>query len=177
MAGRAQKEKKDQVVGGEEGDDLVSVMAGHPDYVLQIGMITIELGNLESSLADLLGAILDVEGDVAHSIYFTAKAVIPRVELLTNVNVALHPDEELDEDEMQEIRKRLKNISGRATAVMGKRNQLLHASWGTTAGGEVYYASLPLKEDAFRRATVKELRRIVQDMHKLVDVLRNWSEW
>ena len=84
-----------------------SVMEDYPDYVCVIGMITIELGNLESSLADLLAEILGVDGEVAHSIYFTPKAVIPRVEVLTNVNTALHPNEELDEEEMREIRKRL----------------------------------------------------------------------
>jgi len=154
---------------GEGEDDLIpSVMTQFPDYVSQIGMITIELANLESSLADLLGAILGVGADVAHAIYFTPKAVIPRVEVLINVQKALHPDEELDKEEMQEIRKKLRNVCGRATAVMGKRNDLMHAMWGSDGQNGVHFSSLPLKKYGYKAAVVQELERIVDDMRRLI---------
>jgi len=132
----------------EDTAGLVSALEDYPEYVQAIGMISIELADLEVSLADLLAMILDVDTAVAQAIYFTPKAVIPRVEVLMNVNRALHPDEGLDKVEMKTIRKRLKSVCDRAVAIMGKRNGLLHASWGVMGDEEpkVHYSSLPLKK-------------------------------
>lgn len=154
---------------GDGNDELIrSVMEQHPEFVHLIGMITIELANVESSLADLLAAVLEVAADVGHAIYFTPKAVIPRVEVLMNVQKALHPDDHLDPDEMRDIRRKLKNVCERAVAVMGKRNSLLHAMWGTDGQKGVRYSSLPLQKYGFRSTEIVDLETIVSDMRRLI---------
>ena len=139
-----------------------STMESHPDYVFAIGMITIELGNLEMELADLLGAILNCHKDVAHAIYFTPRAVIPRVDVLVNVS-----ESTLNQD--LPVCKRLRSVAGRAKAVMGKRNTLLHAVWGTREKeGGVHRCELPMKEGALVPVRIKELYQTVDDIRELI---------
>jgi hypothetical protein len=45
-----------------------SELEKHPEYLQAIGMISVENGNLEIALADLLGAILLLSRRVAHAI-------------------------------------------------------------------------------------------------------------
>jgi hypothetical protein len=150
---------------------FVSVMEDHPEYVHAIGMISIELADLEASLADLLAAILNIQTDLAQAIYFTPKTVMGRLDFLSNVHAVLHPDDGLDADEIKVIRRKLKSLSDRAKKVMGKRNELLHATWGVIPGedGGVYFGSLPLKEGDQKVARLKEVQRVVTDIRSLND--------
>ena len=53
----------------------------YPEHVREIGMISIENGNLELALADLLAATLMLPRSVAHAIYFTPRAASLRIDI------------------------------------------------------------------------------------------------
>jgi hypothetical protein len=142
---------------------LRPTLESYPEYVQAVGMITIEVGNLETRLADLLSAVLNVDGEVGHAIYFTPRSGVARVEVLENVHEALHPDENLDEEEVKEIRKKLAHIRKRAKTLMDRRNKYAHAHWGVL-NETVYVGEAPIKEDGFQKASLPELKKIVSDM-------------
>ncbi len=49
-----------------------STLENHPDHVKAIGMITIEMSNLDMSLGEMLGGLLTVPPTVGRTIYQTA---------------------------------------------------------------------------------------------------------
>lgn len=57
---------------------LRPVMERFPEYVQAVGMITIQLGDLETRLGDLLAVLLGIDTDVGHAIYFTPKSGVAR---------------------------------------------------------------------------------------------------
>ena len=142
---------------------LRPVMESYPDYVYAVGMITIQLGNLETRLADLLAALLGVDTEVGHAIYFTPKSGVARVEVLENVHGALHPDKDLDAAEVKAIRKKLEHIRKRAKGIMDRRNKFAHAHWGII-GSAVYVGEAPITAEKFKEADLAELEQIVEDM-------------
>ena len=154
-----------------------TMLVDHPDFVHEIGMITVEQCNIEYQLADLMGAILRVHNDVAHAIYFTPRAGIARVEVMLNLNNALHPDPEIDAAKIKDIRKRIRAACERARTLIGRRNELIHAVWGTDPEGkEVHYAALPIKQGAVKRANIVELRDMVDRMRKLISQIRQLED-
>ena len=161
----------------EETDTFVSIMEEFPEYVHAIGMISIELADLEASLADLLAVLLDVDTDMAQALYFSPKVVIPRLEILRNVDEVLHAGGELDEKEVRAIRKKLKEVIKEAQKVMGERNGLLHAAWAAE-GDRVYYGTYPLKEGKMAPIALEEIEAVVErirglnnDVYELVDLI------
>lgn len=141
-----------------------STMESHPDYVQAIGMITIELANLEIDLADLFGALLDKNTVVAHAIYFTPRATIARVAAIDNLASTILPRDD-------RILKRIKALTKRARASMEKRHNLIHAAWGIDPDSDngVVYSPLPLKMDATCRVKLEDLRSLAREMRVLTD--------
>src|SRR5690349_14806856 len=97
-----------------------SVLEAHPDYVRAIGMVNVEINNMELSLAFLLSAILDTDPEIGQAIYLTPKAAFARLEILQNVAEGiLGPVEGIvDADGLYKSLRRLTEKSG---AVLGKR--------------------------------------------------------
>lgn len=62
-----------------------SMLERHPKHVKAIGMITIDLSNLDIMLAQLLGALLNIPAEVADAIYFSPQAAGPRLSIIDNV--------------------------------------------------------------------------------------------
>ena len=88
-------------------------MEAYPEYVKAIGMISIENASLESVLGELLGVLLGVHPHIGHTLYFTPRAAIARLELIENVlPLSIAKDEELT--------KRVKAAVKRARAAIGK---------------------------------------------------------
>ena len=158
-------------VADEADESPISALEDYPDFARALGMISVELAELEASLAEVLRALLSVDSDLGQAIYFTPLAVIPRIKFLMNVLASLHPDASLDKEEVKEIRKKLKSLCGRAEAAMGKRNMLLHAAWGVrnNNGGDpvVVYSSFPLREAGFKVIELRELKRVVTDIRRV----------
>lgn len=70
-----------------------SPLEGYPEYVKAIGMISIENASLELVLGELLGTLLGVHPHIGHTLYFTPRAAIARLELIENIlplSIATH---------------------------------------------------------------------------------------
>jgi hypothetical protein len=108
-----------------------STLEGSPEHVQAIGMIAIEISNLEISLGDLLGALLHVNPSIGRIVYLTPQAVAARLKIIENVSDASFP-------KGNEGRKSIDRILRRAKHVTGRRNELIHIV-GILFGGRGYY--------------------------------------
>jgi hypothetical protein len=145
--------------------DLDSLLKYYPDHVQEIGLITIEITNLEVMLGALLGALLNFQDNISHQIYFTPRAAIARLDVL--VNVAQYPRF----DEHPELRASVMAVAKKAKAVMGKRHDIIHAHWATSADGTmVGRLRPPFGDDAAEHEIVPldALKKLVGDIRALV---------
>jgi hypothetical protein len=101
-----------------------STLDAFPDHVKAIGMISIEIANLEFALGDLLGAVLHIRPDFARTIYQTPNAGMGRLAILDNAI-----DDALIKD--SDGHKHLRSITKAAKALMGQRHEMIHDAWGT----------------------------------------------
>ena len=85
-------------------------------------MISIENASLESMLGELLGALLGIFPRIGHTLYFTPKAVLARLEMLENVLT-----EALEHDPASLAK--VAAVVKRSRAIMGKRNDIMHSLW------------------------------------------------
>jgi len=87
-----------------------SPMERYPKYVHALGMISIENSSLESCLGELLGIILGIHPHIGHTLYFTPRAAIARLDLIENViNDSIGDDEALS----KRVRAVVKALQGR----------------------------------------------------------------
>src|SRR5829696_4881838 len=99
-----------------------SPLKKRPKFVRAIGMISIENASLESMLGELLGALLGIFPRIGHTLYFTPKAVLARLEMLENVMT-----EALEHD--PKTLAKVAAVVKRSRALMGKRNDIMHSLW------------------------------------------------
>ncbi|MEQ1719030.1 MAG: hypothetical protein ABL907_24100 [Hyphomicrobium sp.] len=139
-----------------------STMERHPEHVRAIGMISIELANLEVHLADLLGVMLNRSKAIAHSIYFTPRANIARIDIIiavANVIAEKHP----------KPARRVQNFGKRARNIMQKRHDHIHNAWGVAEDtGKVGSGKLPMRDKNWKPVDDKELLNIVSDLRNLI---------
>ena len=139
-----------------------SPLEKHPKFVHAIGMITIENASLESMLAELLGATLGIHLEIGRALFFTPKAAIARVDLIENVasaSLANHPD----------VLTKVRAITKRSKAVMGKRHKLIHSIWGVDEfETEEVFSISPLGLDG-GEISLETLNDIVRDFRLLVE--------
>src|SRR5258708_30723570 len=103
-----------------------SSLEQYPEHIIAIGMITIEIGNLEVELGGLLGALLHIQQEIGEIVYLTPRAAIARVAVIENVvNATL--------TEGTDVYKAIAHIVERAKTVIGKRHGLVHELWGVHA--------------------------------------------
>ena len=143
-------------------DSPASFLEGHPAHVKMIGMITVELANLEIELADLLAALINRDRDIGHALYFTPKSTIARLEMIDSVaSILLNPGPLLSE-----ISKNTK----KARRVMDKRHRLIHAAWGVSSdNSKVLHSSLPLGEGKAEQTRVGDLAAVVQQLREVTE--------
>lgn len=121
-------------------EPLESALEKHPDHVHAIGMISIEIANMEGSIALLLMPLLDINGHRARIIYFTPKASIARLEIVQNLIDTL-PKEHV------EARRIIKAILVSARRIFNKRHSFVHNGWGfSDEHNEVVTLPLPAKQ-------------------------------
>jgi hypothetical protein len=146
-----------------EGSPMVRTsLEDRPEYVNAIGLVTIEVTNLELALGQVLGALLGVGPDISNSIYFTPRAEIPRLEILGNV-AALTLN-----SKSAEFRS-VASIVSRAKAAIGKRHRVIHDAWVLSEDqSHVRRMSLPMKAVGSREAPLRELQDLIRDLRKLV---------
>ena len=135
-----------------------------PEHVKAIGLVSVEVTNLESSLGTLLAAIIDAPEQFGHIIYLTPKTSIARLEILENMIEYLLIKDSAGAKELDSI------VKG-AKAILGKRHRIIHGSWGIT-DGKVSVYSMPVQEgDKPEEFTVQQLERVVQDIRDLLETI------
>src|SRR5947208_2967747 len=93
---------------------FISVLEKHPEHVRALGMIIIEVTNLEHAMGTLVAAILNIPEELGHVIYLTPKSAFGRLETFENIVEYL-----LIENSQGAAR--LNAIAKRAKAILGKR--------------------------------------------------------
>lgn len=140
-----------------------SPLEAYPEYVKAIGMISIENASLESVLGELLGALLGVHPHIGHTLYFTPRAAIARLELIENVlPLSIAPDEELT--------KRLKSVVKRARAAIGKRHEIIHSLWAENEfDDEAPVARISFPKWGGGDTSITELTDLIRDYRNLIE--------
>ena len=138
-----------------------STLERHPEHVKAIGMIAIEMGNLEVILARLFGALLDIDQVLADAIFYTPQATGPRIALVANL-----ADEILQGKALKDVKKLLKT----ARELQGRRNDHLHNSWGLSASTGKVISSKPPKGDE-KPITLQELTSHVLRLRRLITTI------
>jgi hypothetical protein len=133
-----------------------------PEHLRGIGLIAVEVTNLEHSLGTLLAAIIDAPEDFGHIIYLTPKAAIARLEVLENLSEYL-----LVKD--SKLGKLLQSIIKRAKSIIGKRHRIVHGCWGITDGVVSVYSVPPKETETPEPYTVEQLQRVVTDIRDVVE--------
>ena len=139
-----------------------SPLEKHPDFVRAIGMISIENASLESMLGELLGALLGIHLSVGHTLYFTPKAAIARLDLLTNVAdeaIRRHP----------RVLARVQSIVKRTKAVFGKRHEIIHSLWAENEFGNTPVSRITFPHWGGEDVDLKVLDGLICDFRKLIE--------
>jgi hypothetical protein len=151
---------------------LTSTIERRPEYATAIGMISIEIANLEIFLGELLGAILHIDRHYGTVVYLTPQANLARVQILENVM-----RDTLVED--TQSRKHIEDILEETRRVIGKRHELIHNAWGLAANNlkQVTRRSLPYKDHLPPKpVTVKELTTLLESIRLLSSVVRETTD-
>jgi hypothetical protein len=142
-----------------------SVLEEHaPEHLKAIGLIGIEVTNLEHSLATLFAAVIDAPEQFGQIVYLTPKTSMARLETLENVVEYLMVKDSQGERE-------LKAIVKCAKAILAKRNRVIHGLWGITDGLVSLYQAPIQDGDKPEPFTAEQLIRIVDDTRDLVETI------
>jgi len=128
-----------------------------PDYVQAIGMITIEMCNLEAALCHLLDAILRTDEGTAGSLFFSPKTTAGRLDMLKNIS-----GRNLQPKDSQRVRGLVK----RAEKLLRKRNDVVHEIWGVSRD-RTKVMRIPLPYDEPKTVDLKDLTRDIVDLRIL----------
>jgi hypothetical protein len=149
-----------------------SPLEKRPRFVRAIGMISIENASLESMLGELLGALLGIFPSLGHTLYFTPKAVLARLEMLENVMVKT-----LDHD--PKTLARVTAVVKRSRALMGKRNDIMHSLWAISEerGSPVARILFPSWKGGDVKLTeltdiIRDYRNLTGETAELIDVVQ-----
>lgn len=141
----------------EEGGGFFSAMESFPEHVHTIGMISIELANLELEMSRLLCHLLGTGKKQAHIIYFTPQSSRARIEIVWNIAKTVHKH---DKTRLPLIEK----IVDKSNSIIGRRNLALHSAWSTSEEG-VFRATLPMiSPDVARPIDIQELKDLLGDI-------------
>jgi hypothetical protein len=138
-----------------------SPLVKFPEHVHAIGMLTIEMGNLEVMFVQLLGTILRVPESMAAAILVTPRSTRSRLDIVVNVSA-----EVLSEKNLESV----KGLVKRAIAILGKRNDIVHDFWAvSTDRTEVMQIPAPYgKPKPIRlgdlNLDIERLRRLADDV-------------
>lgn len=93
-----------------------------PQHVRAIGMIAVEITNLEIALGGLLAALLHIRESVGHIVFSTPQTAFGRLKIIENVvkNQML---------EGSPGRTKVENLLERVRSLIGKRHSYIHSAW------------------------------------------------
>ncbi len=114
-----------------------SSLEAHPDLVKALGMLSIEISNLESYLCAMLQHMLECDYELAMGIFFAPKQSIARLDVISNVaaiQLRHHPSHLAG----------ARTVLKRARARFERRHELVHAWWTVEWGtDDVYHEQRP----------------------------------
>jgi hypothetical protein len=165
-----------------------SSLEERPDYVHAIGMISIENGNLELSLADLFARTLSISKKMAHAIYFTPRAAALRVEILqAAARTRLAPRPKISPTHPLEVQKsdalrKVERLVKRSFGVMQRRHEVMHDAWGIARDEKdepvIRGSGRDLIQSEARDAPLRELTDLIRDLRDVItDVDRLVAEF
>lgn len=105
-----------------EGRPAVSTYQKYPEHLKAIGLITMNMGQIDIRLAEVTAALLRVSNNLGFATYFSARSATGRIEMVTNIaatSLSQYPDLASD----------AKGVLKRVLTLFGKRHQLIHSVW------------------------------------------------
>jgi hypothetical protein len=158
-----------------------STIEHFPEFAQAIGMISIEVANLEILLGQLLGALLHIDRYFGETVYLTPQANLARLAILRNVVRDTFY-------ERTTAREHLEDLLERAEKLIGKRHQLIHNAWGLAVDNQniVSRRSVPFKEhEPAKPVAISELtdmlasiRQLCTDVKETADeAYRHWPSY
>jgi hypothetical protein len=131
-----------------------SVLEQHPKHVQTVGMVSIEVANLEINLGELC---------FGRVIYLTPHSFHGRLAILKNI-VEDHIDDST------EGRAHLEDLIKRAAKVLGKRHEYIHNTWGTSPQNPRHVVRQEITQrKRAKLVPIKELEELVEDIRELSD--------
>jgi hypothetical protein len=149
--------------------DYVSAMERHPEVVKAIGMVSIEIANLDVMMAELLAALLNKPSDIGHVIYHAPRSERVRLDIVDAVVKEMFQDTELQEPHIKELGKNVRSWIKRARGLVDKRHEIMHSNWGMdpeTLG--VTRSRQPMRPGQLIPVRLEELQRIIADTRALI---------
>lgn len=91
----------------------------HPEHVRAIGMISIELANMDYMLGGLVACLLHIDEDIGRTLYLTPRVAIGRLEIFENtISASVRPNTDRD--------KQLRDLLAKARSIVQKRHGMIH---------------------------------------------------
>lgn len=146
-----------------------SLMEKHPKHAHAIGMLSIEIAEMEFHLARLLGRLISSTPEVAEAIYFTYKAAMPRIDLLENVAPVVLANNPVK-------RKAICKATTKARALMGQRHNLIHNRFEVDGPSVV---TIRYENGKPKRVPVelKQLTNLIREIRRLNIVLIDLTDY
>ncbi|MGI8567778.1 MAG: hypothetical protein ACR2KT_01150 [Methylocella sp.] len=115
-----------------------SKLEANSKYVHAIGMITIEMANVEMFLGRLLSEVLEVAPNIGQAIYWAPKSACARIKILKSAAKQKFKPIPLDDSLNIELHQKatattlkvIKKLLDRSTSCIGRRNDIIHGVWG-----------------------------------------------
>ena len=148
-----------------------SVLENHPEHVHAIGMISIELANLELFMGQMLGALIGIDPHLAEIIYLTPRTGIGRIAVLENAVAHVLLDQSTG-------RRKLESILARAKGIMQRRHDLIHVVWSENPDNrsEVRRIPVPITDPPkLIPVPLEYLTNLLRDIRALVEEIQTES--
>lgn len=155
----------------DESYGIVSTLEAYPDHVRAIGMISIEIANLDLELGALLGAMLRVSAKLGQVVYLTPRTAMGRIHVLENVTDQVFKP-------TSPGLKKLKTLFKQAKKLIGKRHDMIHEAWGVAKDDpkSVRRVTLPPTGAESKPVPLTELNSLVRSIRILIFDVRRQKE-
>jgi hypothetical protein len=141
----------------------VTVLEREPEYLLAIGTVAVEIGNLEVMLGGLFAAITTLPPDTADAIYWAPLATGPRLSIL---NAAI--DTALNNSKT--YLRRAKKLATDAQKLANRRNDVIHHTWGLGQSGKVFEVRrMPSTKYTAKPVPINQVKDLVYEIRILVE--------
>ena len=150
-------------------------------------MVSVEISNMELALAQLFAHVCNLGQHLAHAIYFEPRAPSLRVDVLKaaaeeamRVIPRHYAPSALSEDDKanrQQQLSRVRGIISGAKSALGKRNELMHATWSVTIEtNQVHRESVDeVLERGGKPVPIQELNDLIRAIRTVIDEIVDYT--